>query len=39
MALGINVTMLLSALCYLMLIPTALALLSMKQHEPISVPI
>jgi predicted membrane-bound spermidine synthase len=36
MTLGINITMLLSALCYLMLIPTAFALLNMKQREAVS---
>src|SRR5262249_37424422 len=37
MALGIHVTMLLSALCYLMLIPAALALLAMRQQVPAKV--
>ena len=37
MALGINVTMLISAACYLLLIPTSFALLGMEQ-QPIAAP-
>jgi hypothetical protein len=37
MALGIHVTMLLSALCYLLLIPAAFALLRMRQPSSSSV--
>ena len=31
---GINVTMLLSGICYLLLIPTALRLLALTNHAP-----
>jgi hypothetical protein len=39
MALGINVTMLLAALCYLVLIPVGFTLLKMKQQAVASLPL
>jgi hypothetical protein len=35
MAFGINITMLFSAFCYILLVPVALGLQKMKQHEPV----